>query len=194
VTKVHRSYLALAILAACRITSDLDGAQLACVEACPEGLECVSGRCVEPGAIDGGDLDGTPDAPVCECTADTFADDCGAGLVDIASGERICASTESNTNAVLGCTGAPQPGLDAAFRISADAGQTITATVRPEGFDAAVYIVRDCSSTSCDAIADEAGVSGTETASVAAPVTADYFVIVDSPTGAGCYELDVTVE
>jgi hypothetical protein len=192
---VSRLYLALGLLAACRITADFDGAQFACDEVCPADLECIAGRCQEPGAIDAGDAaDSQPDAPICECTADTFADDCGASLVDISSGELVCASTEANGNDILGCSGAPQPGFDAAFRIAATAGQTITATVRPEGFDAAIYIVRDCSSTSCDAIADDVGVSGTETASVAAPATADYFIIVDSPTGFGCYELEVDLD
>ena len=47
----------------------------------------------------------------------------------------------------------------------------------------------------CDAIADDAGVSGTETATVAAPASADYFVIVDSPTGlSGCYELVISLQ
>lgn len=191
------SYLAavaIAWLAAgCQITTDVGGAQFACDQDCPDGLACIEGRCVDPAASDAGaGDDAAPDAPACECSAERFADDCGANLVDIESGMKICASTESNTNAVLGCPGA-QVGPDAAFRLAAEAGQTITATVRPEGFNASLYITRDCSGT-CEAIADDAGISGTETVSAPAPVTGDYFVVVDSPTGSGCYELEVTVD
>ena len=194
------SYLAIVLVAwlaaACRITSDFDGAQFACEKDCPDGQRCIDGECVDPtiDAAAGGD-DAAIDAAICECVDETFADDCGAGLEDIASGAQICASTASNTNAVGGCTGAVQPGADAVFRLGAAAGETITATVVPEGFDAALYITRDCSQFTCEVIADDFGVSGTETASVTAQATGDYFIVVDTDGGgAGCYVLDVTVE
>lgn len=189
---MSRLYLAVALLAACRINTDLDGAQLACEQSCPDGLTCIDGRCQEPGAADAA-ADAPVDAEACECTADTFADDCGANLVDIADGERVCASTESNTNQLPGCLPPPLPGNDAAYRVSVTQGQTITATVQPQGFDAAVYIMRDCAS-SCEAIADDVGQSGTETVVVSNADAGDYFVIVDSPSGSGCYELTVDLD
>jgi hypothetical protein len=200
-----RSLAAAAILLAaapgCRIEADYDGTSFRCPGGvCPEGYRCEEGLCLRGGGAGG---DGGSDAPIgadagdCQCSAEPFADDCGAGLVDLdgagaPGGERVCASTEMNTNAVLGCNPPPLPGRDAVFRVAVSAGQSIEATVRPEGFDAAIYLATDCGGE-CLAVADDRGQSGAETVTLTAAAAADYFVVIDSPSGFGCYELIVEV-
>lgn len=200
----------LGVLAgACSIDASYDGTQYTCPDQrCPDGFSCVNGRCVVPGdggAPDAGasGLDATvadalvaPDADDCMCSPVTFADSCvGVEVLDMAGqagGQLVCASTDANGNDLLGCTGSPMPGKDAAFRVAANAGQTIRATLRPDGFDGVVYVMTDCSSQ-CLAIENSAGVGGTEILTYVVATSTDHFVVVDSPSSAGCYELTVEV-
>lgn len=199
--------LAAAIwLAGCSIDPDYDHTAYTCPDQrCPDGFTCIDRECHASGVDapmsldDASSDDATPaadapiDAPACACSPGPFANTCTGIEMLPGDGNPVCATTADNSNDLFGCTGAPMPGNDAVFRVSASAGQTITAILRNNGFDGAVYILSDCAGQ-CLTIADDAGNSGTETASHVAATTGDYFVAIDSPTGAGCYELAVTVQ
>lgn len=193
----------------CTISSDFTGTQYTCNDGrCPPGFRCVEKRCVdgdggprdaaaEPDAILDAMTDAMIDAPT--CTFEPRSDSCApADLEELtavaqAGGQTVCGSTTGNTNALLGCAGAPLPGLDAVFRFSATAGQQVTATLRPMGFNGAVYLLTDCSGQCLD-LADDLGVGGTETAQVTAATSGDHYVVVDSGSGAGAFELVVAVQ
>jgi hypothetical protein len=202
-----RIFLLVLALSACRIDADFTGTAFSCPdERCPTGFVCADGRCVDPEtAADAATVDGAPgdaDSPdaSCACTPGVFADSCQSGdVVELdgarsPGGQTICASTAANSNALLGCVGAPLPGQDAVFRIGLAPGEALSAELRREGFDGALYVVIDCSSGQCLEHADQAGVGGTETLTVVAAQGVDHYVVVDSGSGAGCYRLTVTVE
>lgn len=190
--------------AGCTISGDYTGTQYTCNEGrCPPGFRCVNGNCIDHDAGDEPD-DAAPqsdamadDADV--CVNEPRSDSCMAAdleeltVVGQPGGQTVCGTTAGLTNDLLGCAGAPLPGLDAVFRFAVTAGQQITATLQPTGFDGAVYLLTDCSGQCLD-LADDAGVGGTETAVATATVTGDHYVVVDSPSGAGPYELTVAVE
>lgn len=83
------------------------------------------------------------------------------------------------------------PAADAVYRFAVEAGRTIDASLRPEGFDGGMYLLGDCS-MDCLALANDNGVSGTEQLSITAAASGDLFVVVDSPSSIGCYELTVS--
>ncbi|HUH01431.1 MAG TPA: PPC domain-containing protein, partial [Kofleriaceae bacterium] len=187
----------------CTISSDYAGTAYTCTDGrCPPGFSCVEARCVDgdggPDDAAGAD-DAMVDAPTCTC--EPRSNTClPADLEELtgaaqAGGQTVCGSTTDNTGTLAGCTNLvePLPGRDAVFRFSATAGQQITATLRPLDFDGAVYLLTDCGDQ-CLVVANDQGVGGTEVAAVAAPATGDYYVVVDSPSGSGCYELTVAVE
>ena len=94
-----------------------------------------------------------------------------------------------------GCTGYENDGPDAIYQVTASAGQTIRATVRPNVWDVSVFIASGCMSTACVAGAD-ATYTDAETTSFVVATAGTYFVVVDgwAATEMGCYELHVALE
>jgi hypothetical protein len=195
-----------ALPAACAISADYDGTAYTCEDGrCPAGFRCVDRRCLDDDAsvVDDASLhdaplpDATTDADT--CVYEPRSDTCqppeleDLDLVAQTGGQTVCGSTTGNTTALSGCTGAPQPAADSIFRFAASTGQLITATLRPMGFNGAVYLLTDCSGQ-CLAIADALGVGGTESVQFTATTTGDHYAVVDSGTGTGAYELTVAVE
>lgn len=177
------------MVAGCQVDADDGGGSFLCTDECPDGMTCVAGRC-EAVASDGG----TDGAAVCQTA--TSADECAAvvDLTGAGAGQTVFASTENNTNAVGGCGGSPMPGADAAYRVSANAGQTLTATVTPTDFDVSLYISRTCAGTCVD-LANAANDTSAETLTVTPTEAGDYSIIVDAPTlTGGCYELTVSLQ
>jgi hypothetical protein len=191
----------------CSIGSNYDGTAYTCEQGrCPDGFRCVGGKCLDG---DAGSIDATAlDAPTLDAALEPDADACAfdprsdtcqpADLEELSAvsqpgGQTVCGSTAGNTNALIGCTGAPMPAADSVFRFAATTGQQITAVLRPMGFNGSVYLLTDCSGQ-CLTIADAQGVGGMETAQFTATSTGDHYVVVDSGTGTGAYELTVTVE
>ncbi len=90
-------------------------------------------------------------------------------------------------------------GPDAMYKVDATAGQTITATVTPQGgsFDTGMYIVPDCNTaTTCLTGIDDVAGTGAETLTYTATTTGSYYIIVNSylPSEFGCYEFQVSVQ
>jgi hypothetical protein len=88
-------------------------------------------------------------------------------------------------------------GPDAIYRVHAEDGQTITATVSPDqGYDAGLYILSDCLSSACLVGKDSALAGGIESVTTTAEGTGTYYIVVDSwsPGVEGCYAIAVTVE
>jgi len=97
-----------------------------------------------------------------------------------------------------GCTGFTNDGPDAVFIVTAQAGQTISASMSC-AWDCAVEITSDCTfDANCVAGADNTAgtVQQTESTSYVAPTTGTYYVIADSwDAGAyGPYSLTVSVQ
>lgn len=87
-------------------------------------------------------------------------------------------------------------GPDAFYRFELTDGQTITATVTPQGWDAMLYVLRDCEPMFCDAGVDSAGTGAPETTTYVAVTGGTYYVVVDSPSLAnkGAFTLEVDVQ
>lgn len=214
--RTQAAVLAAALAAGCQVEGgDFDDTAFLCSEGrCPAGYECQGGRCVTPGssADDAGgepdedadtsagdDAGGEPDAQsACVCTGDSDGPQCTAAqdLVGVRDpgGAVVCASTASNTSELVGCTGAPAPAADAAYRVELADGEVIEARVEPQGFDASLYLRVDCGNISgCFAHENATGVGGSETLRATAVADGAVYVVVDSPEGSGCYQLTVTV-
>lgn len=87
-------------------------------------------------------------------------------------------------------------GPDAFYRYDLTAGQMLSATVTPVGWDAMLYLLDGCEASSCTAGVDAAGVDGAETTSFTATADGMYHVVVDSPSlsAKGAFSLNVTVQ
>jgi hypothetical protein len=145
-----------------------------------------------------------PDAPPPVMCGTTSPDLCAAAM-DVtagamaAGGMTVSGDTTSLMNDLsppaTGCTGFSNPGPDAIFQVTAAAGQTIRATVRPDLWDASVFIASACTSSACVAGAD-IEIDEPETTSFAVTTAGTYFVVVDSwqASTAGCYELNVALD
>lgn len=80
------------------------------------------------------------------------------------------------------CTGAPLLGPDVAYTVTLAPGQTLSATVEPNGFDAALYLMDVCAASFCLGGADRSYLAGgaetvTYTHPAGAPATTLYLVV-----------------
>jgi len=133
---------------------------------------------------------GTPGPDTCAAAIDLTA------MAGTAAGATATGDTTllDDTITSAECTGFPNPGNDAIYKVTANSGQMIIATLTPTGdWDPSVYISNACPTTECLACF-YIGVSGyPETATY--PVTANgtYYVVVDGYAmyAFGCYSLNV---
>ena len=150
-----------------------------------------------------------PDAvPLSTCEAADLMpdnDDC-ANAIDLtgsvgAGGAVVHGNTDSYVDTLeppTSCTsGWGEDGRDAIYRVDAAVGQTITAVVTPEGYDAAIYILVDCNNPdTCVAGLDTGGDDDSETIEHTAVADTSYYVAVDAwrDSEHGCFTLRVTVD
>ncbi|HEY5923927.1 MAG TPA: hypothetical protein VIV11_19745 [Kofleriaceae bacterium] len=87
-------------------------------------------------------------------------------------------------------------GGDAFYRVDLTAGQMVTATVTPSGWDAMLYVIEGCMPSTCTAGADAGGPGAPETTTFTAPNDGPYHLVVDSPSQAqhGAFTLVVTIQ
>lgn len=90
-------------------------------------------------------------------------------------------------------------GADAVYRVTATAGQTISATVTPANWDTSIYILSSCSTpisaAACLAGADAIAGNGVESVSTTVAGPGTFYVVVDgwNPGVEGDYSLQVTL-
>jgi hypothetical protein len=80
------------------------------------------------------------------------------------------------------CTGAAAPGRDYVVAFELHCAGGISLTCHPSGFDASIYLVRDCSDIggTCVAGSDEHGMNGTESLTYPVIFGGIYYVIIDA--------------
>jgi len=198
-------------VAACAFDADYRGTALKCsaaAPACPDGYACVADVCVTGGAIDaaasgdgpGGDGAPGPDAGVCDLAAQVADNDgCGAAINltsaaltpggTIAYGDTRGYANDLVPTSLTGCTGSPEPGPDAIYRLTLAAGDTLTATLESQGWTGAIYVIDACSSTA----ACKGGAASFAQATAPITVAGTYYLVVDSTGAAGCFALSVAV-
>lgn len=160
----------------------------------------------EPPAPDATPL---PDAvPLSTCEAAELEpdnDDC-ATAIDLTGsmgpeGVVVHGDTDSYTDSLeppTSCTsGWGEDGPDAIYRVDVSVGETITAVVTPEGYDASIYILVDCSNPdTCVAGLDTGGDDDSETIEHTAAADTSYYIVVDSWRSSehGCFTLRISVD
>ncbi len=99
-------------------------------------------------------------------------------------------------DAATSCTGFTTEGPDGVWSVNAVAGQVLTATMDPTGFDAALYISSDCTMIDSSCVAgSDTGTSAAETVSYTIPADGVYYIIADSYslTPTGTFSLEITL-
>lgn len=155
--------------------------------------------------IDAAPIDAVPvDAAVDAAASDAGAtlDTC-AGAVDLtamasgADGVTVNGDLTGFANDVqppMACTGFSNDGPDAIYLVTIGNGQTVTATLTPQGWDGALTLVQPCVMTPlCLAGSDS---TNPEVASYTATSPTAVYIVVDSydPTVFGRYTLNVRVQ
>lgn len=200
-----------ASFAGCGLDPDYAGTRFRCPAdsaECPPGFTCVAGFC-ESAALPDAPVTDAPvaDAPLDVCTAAGQAPDndrCSEAIdITVAAAMPAGATVYGDTRSyasdlspaiIATCTGAPNPGPDAIYRVDAPAGANVIFELAPLDWDGAVYLLAGCSgSASCLGGDDAMGVGALDMATIAVPSAATYFVVVDSQTTtrAGCFTLRV---
>lgn len=194
-----------ALLGACAFDADYGGTQLRCPSGsprCPDGQTCVNEVCVASAPGDAPPGDGGPDAGVCDLAARAPDNDgCGAAL-DLTAAALVAGGTlaygdttgygnDLTPSTLPGCTGAPEPGPDAIYRLALQPGDTVTATLSPAGWTGAIYVTDACTATA----ACKGGAAAFATATVPITTAGTYYVVVDAPASgdAGCFSLAIAV-
>jgi len=149
---------------------------------------------------------GPPGDPCTEAALRPDNDTCGA-TIDLTAGASSAGgiTTYGDTTGYgdtayppSSCTnGYGLDGPDAIYRVTASAGQTITASVTTDGYDAGIYILTNCSDATTCVVGDDSVVgSGTETITYTVPNPATYYIVVDSyiSTEYGCFTLNVRLQ
>jgi hypothetical protein len=207
---------AVVVAAGCGLDPSYDGTHFRCpLEAptCPAGYTCIAGMC-ESGVptdarIDAGP-DGMPDGPPDVCALAALAPDndvCGAAIDVTAAavtpagaivhGDTTGYASNLNPPIIATCTGAPNPGPDAIYRVDANANDVLRLELALTDWDGAIYVLDGCSAAAnCLGGADTIDVGSIEMpADVTLAATDTYFIVVDSrlttATGSGCYTLKV---
>lgn len=95
------------------------------------------------------------------------------------------------------CTGYIPDGADTIYVVSAGAGQTISATVTPAGWDTSIYVTSNCALTpTCVAGADVGLEGGVESVTYTTAAAGMYFVVVDgwNPGVEGPYSVNIRLQ
>jgi hypothetical protein len=104
----------------------------------------------------------------------------------------------NDTQPASSCTGYTPDGPDAIYKVTAAAGQTITAMVTPGFWDASIFISSDCQlAAMCLVGADDSPFPGDfEEVQLTVPTAGTYYVVVESwdPGDYGTYSLDVSLQ
>ena len=151
---------------------------------------------------------GTPDAspPPPDASSAVDPDTCAMAndLTAAASGPGGASVTgdttgyANDTQPASSCTGYTPDGPDAIYAVTATAGQTITAMVTPDLWDASIFIATTCQlDAACVIGADDSPFPGDyELVEYAVPTAGTYFIVVESwdPGDYGPYQLDVTLQ
>ncbi|HVK87965.1 MAG TPA: PPC domain-containing protein [Kofleriaceae bacterium] len=147
------------------------------------------------GSVTINDVDPTPHPDAQNTTAIDTCMNAAAGEVGTQTGDTT--SYLDDATPPGSCTnGFSAFGPDAFYRFELTDGQTLTATVTPEGWDAMLYILRGCEPMFCSAGVDNAGSGAPETTTFTAVGGGTYYVVVDSPSLAnkGAFTLNVDVQ
>jgi hypothetical protein len=197
--------LALAAVA-CRIhTPDFDGTDFACSEdepECPAGFSCRGGMCERDDVDAGEGADAAADANE---TCQPVDNDACASALDVTTaalagvtlyGDTTGFANDLSPSVLPGCTESPEPGPDAIYQIDALAGDTLHATLTPDGWNSALYLIDGCSGTAACLGGDDAPGTGIDDATIPIAANDTYFLIVDASlaAGAGCYTLELSLE
>ncbi len=206
---------ALALVLGCSLDVDYGGTSFRCGDGvCPSGFLCRQARCLRPAEADASVADAPPrvdahDAGGLCDQARGAPDTNGCGVArDLSAGARqaggvtVYGSTRGyqdhlNPSILVGCTGSPELGPDALYRVDVRAMDTLRVALTTTDWDAAVYLVDGCSRTAaCLGGSDSLGVGITETFSRRAAASATYYVVVDASLAAasGCYALTVEIQ
>ena len=170
---------AVAIAAGCGFDADYTGATVTCADVdprCPDGYQCVAGTCrtTAPPAID---------VTVTTTEVERYGDTTGY-------------ANDLAPSVLPGCTGSPEPGPDAVYRLALSAGDTLHAELRTTGHDGAIYLLDGCSLTAtCRGGADALGAGAIDQATIAITTTGTYYLVVDASSAgaAGCYALRMSI-
>jgi hypothetical protein len=95
------------------------------------------------------------------------------------------------------CTGFLPDGPDAVYYVDATAGQQLTATVTPAGWDISIYLTQTCTLDPACLIGADTGLGGAaETVAHSVVTAGTYYVIVDgwNPGVQGAYSLNVQLQ
>lgn len=202
-------YMLVAVAAAgltgCSFDADYGGTNLRCPASsprCPDGYTCVNQVCTMGGDDDGGATDGSnADASSCQlATGEGTRDTCGQArdLTPDATqpggttvyGNTTGYASDLTPSTLPDCTTSPEPGPDAIWRVTLTAGQSLTVTLRPDGWNGDVYVVDACTAT-----ADCVGGGAMFAPVTVMPAAGSYYIVVDSRSAgvSGCFALDVTI-
>lgn len=145
------------------------------------------------------------DAGVCEqAAAAADNDSCTSPPINLSTAAKTSAGATAYGNTTkyannqtlpnVMCTGSTTAGPDAYYEIDMTAGQTVTVTLSPQGWNGAVYLLDQCAvAANCLAGDDE---MPNDSFSYKATTDGSYFLVVDGPSSAdsGCYTLHVRVK
>ncbi|MEZ4401998.1 MAG: hypothetical protein R3B06_18350 [Kofleriaceae bacterium] len=165
-------------------------------------VACAQGQSSSPDAMADAPADAAVDAPRADARPGGPNDTC-AGAEDLTAaahqpgGAMVSADLTGYLNDVqppMACTGFVNDGPDATYQVTMAAGETLTATLSPQGWDAALEIVQPCVlNPICLGGSDGAN---PEVASYTATAPITVYVVVDSwsDTAFGPYQLHVQVD
>lgn len=163
-----------------------------------------------PDRPDAGPNQGSPDAgpgqDICAAALQMPDNDLCANAIDLtadaisAGGATVFGNTTGYTNAIepdVSCTDPfGQDGPDAIYKVSATAGQVLSATMLPQDFDGSILLLASCTDLTQCVGADTALTSEQEQVAADILTSQEFFIVVDSyqPEQAGCFTLGVTLE
>ncbi len=166
------------------------------VGACAQGAAAPDAQPIDAIAIDARAID----APGGDggATLDTCA-----GALDLTAmaagvdGATVTGSTTGLGNDIqppMGCTGFVNDGPDAIYQVTIGAGQRVTATLTPQGWDGALTLIQPCTFTPVCLAGSDNGTP--EVAVFTATAATAIYVVVDSygPEAAGAYTLNVRIQ
>ena len=205
-----------AIAGGCGLDPDYRNTEFQCPAEspeCPPGFTCEAGVCRPIGAADaradGVSADAPIDGPldVCALAMQAADNDQCSQAIDLTAaaaqpagatvyGDTTGYASDLNPAIIATCTGAPNPGPDAIYRVDAPAGTQVVLELAPVDWDGAVYLLDGCAAAaSCLGGEDGMGIGALDMAMITVTAADTYFIVVDSQATAraGCYTLRVRI-